>query len=77
MVRSPTERAPGKAREPLTPRAVRMPPDVYEAVQRAAVAEDRTITSLIIRILRTWLVQRGYLPKPTGQTKPAPRRPKV
>jgi hypothetical protein len=75
MVKSPTERPSGKAPERITPRNVRMPSDVYDAVQRVAVAEDRSISSLLVHIIRTWLVQRGHLPKPTGT--PKPRRPKA
>jgi hypothetical protein len=56
------------------PRSVRMPPEIHAAVRRAAEAEDRTITSLLIHIIRTWLTEHGHLPKAAGQ--PKPRRPK-
>jgi hypothetical protein len=75
VIKSPTKRPRSKEPEALMPRSVRMPLDVHAAVQRAAAAEGRTITSLLIYVIRTWLVQHGYLPKPAGQ--PKPRRPKT
>jgi hypothetical protein len=72
MAKSPTGRAPDKEPDVLTPRSIRMPPDVHAAVRRAAATEDRTVTSLLIHIIRTWLVQHGYLPQP----RPAARRPR-
>jgi hypothetical protein len=69
------KRPRGEEPENLMPRGVRMPLEIHAAVRRAAAAEDRTITSLLIHIIRTWLTEHGHLPKVAGQ--PKPRRPKA
>jgi hypothetical protein len=75
MARSPTEGPRGKASEGVVPSSVRLPPEIHDAVRRVAAAEDRSISSLLVHAIRTWLMERGHLPKPAGQA--APRRTKA
>lgn len=37
---------------------LRLPPEMHEALKRAADEEDRSLHSLIIHILRQWLLKR-------------------
>lgn len=46
------------------PTSVTLAPDVKEALTRAAKDDDRSVSSLVERILKTWLTERGYLLKP-------------
>lgn len=46
------------------PLGVRVEPEVKEALERAAKEDDRSISSLVERILKQWLMEKGYLPKP-------------
>ena len=41
----------------------RINPDTKAALERAAKDDDRSVSSLVERILRGWLEERGYLPK--------------
>jgi hypothetical protein len=43
------------------PLGVRVEPEIKEALERAAKDDDRSISSLVERILRSWLVEREYL----------------
>lgn len=49
------------------PTSVTLSPDVKEALAKAAKADDRSVSSLVERILRAWLVERGYLGKAEGK----------
>ena len=42
---------------------VRVLPEVKEALERAARDDDRTVSSMVERIISVWLRERGYLPK--------------
>ena len=42
---------------------MRLSPDVKEALERAAKADDRSVSNLVERILRGWLEERGFLPR--------------
>lgn len=42
----------------------RIPADMKVALERAAKDDDRSVSSLVERVLRAWLVERGYLLKP-------------
>ena len=46
------------------PLGVRVEPEIKEALERAAKADDRSVSSLVERVLRGWLTERGYLTKP-------------
>jgi hypothetical protein len=46
------------------PLGFRVEPDLKAALERAAKDDDRSVSSLVERILKGWLVERGYLPKP-------------
>lgn len=41
----------------------RIPEEMKEAVERAAAADDRSVSSLVTIILRDWLRDKGYLPE--------------
>jgi hypothetical protein len=43
------------------PLGVRVEPEIKAALDRAAADDDRSVSSLVERILRAWLVDRGYL----------------
>jgi hypothetical protein len=38
----------------------RVAEDMKAALEKEAAADDRSVSSLVERILRTWLEQRGY-----------------
>jgi hypothetical protein len=42
---------------------VRLQPETKIALEKAALADDRTVSSLVERILKEWLRERGFLPK--------------
>lgn len=42
----------------------RVPAEMKTALERAAKDDDRSVSSLVERVLKAWLVERGYLPKP-------------
>ena len=48
------------------PLGVRVEPEIKEALERAANADDRSVSSLVERILKTWLQDNKWLetPKP-------------
>lgn len=43
------------------PLGVRVEPEIKEALERAAKDDDRSTSSLVERILKQWLVEKGYL----------------
>jgi len=43
---------------------VRLQPDVKAALERAATEDDRSLSSLVERILKEWLRAKGFLPQP-------------
>jgi len=43
---------------------IRVPPEMKAALERAARNDGRTLSSLVVLILRDWLIERGYLQKP-------------
>lgn len=43
------------------PLGVRVEPEIKDALERAAKADDRSVSSLVERILRGWLEERGFL----------------
>lgn len=43
------------------PLGVRVEDEVKAALERAAAADDRSVSSLVERILRAWLVENGHL----------------
>lgn len=42
----------------------RLDADIKAALEKAAKADDRSVSSLVERILRAWLVETGFLDKP-------------
>jgi hypothetical protein len=44
------------------PLGFRVEPHVKEALARAAADDDRSVSSLVERILKAWLTDKGYLP---------------
>lgn len=49
------------------PTSIRLDPDVKAALGRAARDDDRSVSSLVERVLKAWLNERGYLPKSGGR----------
>jgi hypothetical protein len=47
--------------------AIRVPPDIKAAVQKAADDDRRTVSSLIEKVLAEWLTERSYLTKERDQ----------
>lgn len=45
------------------PVSIRMPPEVKLALEQAAKADRRSISSLVVIILTDWLREKGYLAK--------------
>lgn len=45
------------------PTSVRLSEQVKAAAERAAKDDDRSVSSLVERVLKAWLIERGYLPK--------------
>jgi hypothetical protein len=43
----------------------RVSADVKAALEKAAADDDRSVSSLVERILKAWLQERGYLQKVT------------
>lgn len=44
------------------PLGVRLDPDVKAALEHAAADDGRSLSAMVERILKVWLVDRGYLP---------------
>ncbi|WP_114858952.1 Arc family DNA-binding protein [Azospirillum brasilense] len=42
----------------------RVPIELKEALERAAKSDERSVSSTVERILRNWLIEKGYLQKP-------------
>jgi hypothetical protein len=51
------------------PLGFRVEPEIKAAIEKAAADDDRSVSSLIERILKEWLMRRGYLPKVTLRKK--------
>lgn len=45
------------------PLGVRVEPEIKAALERAAKDDDRSVSGLVERILKAWLVEKGYLPE--------------
>jgi hypothetical protein len=45
-------------------------PDMKDALQRAAKADHRSVSSLIEKVMLEWLTREGFM----GGDKPAPRK---
>jgi hypothetical protein len=45
-----------------SPIGFRVEPELKEALERAAKADDRSVSSLVERILKQWLTEKGFLP---------------
>jgi len=61
-----------------SPLGFRVAHDVKAGLQRAAAADDRSVSSLIERVLRAWLTEHGHMqapppPKAAARKKAAPR----
>lgn len=52
----------------------RIPPEVKDALARAASNDQRSVSSLVLKILTDWLRQNGYLPASVEPTA-APEAP--
>jgi hypothetical protein len=49
------------------PLGFRIDPDLKSALEKAAKDDDRSVSSLVERILRAWVVEKGYLDGRDGQ----------
>ena len=55
------------ARAPRTaPTSIRLHAEIKAALEQAAKDDDRSVSSMLERILRAWLKDRGYLEQPAG-----------
>jgi hypothetical protein len=49
---------------------IRLPADVKAAVRRAAEDDfSRSVSSMVVRVLREWCVEKGYLTAPASKQK--------
>ena len=39
----------------------RIEPELKSAIEKAAAAEDRSVSNLVERILKAWLIENGHL----------------
>jgi hypothetical protein len=46
------------------PTSIRFPPEVKAAIEKAAKEDQRSVSVMIERIVRAWLVENGHLPRP-------------
>lgn len=46
------------------PTSIRLDPEIKQALEKAAKDDGRSVSNLMARILRAWLTEHGYLPKP-------------
>jgi len=53
----------GSAMVRHAPTSMRLDPIIKEALARAAADDDRSVSTLVERILKAWLVEKGYLGK--------------
>lgn len=53
---------------------LRVPADVKAALQRAAAADDRSTSSMALKVIKHWLVANGYLR--AGDAARRPPRPR-
>ncbi|MFZ6762129.1 ribbon-helix-helix protein, CopG family [Pseudoroseomonas sp. WGS1072] len=44
------------------PLGFRVEPEIKAALEKAAKDDDRSVSSLVERILKAWLTEKGYLP---------------
>jgi hypothetical protein len=45
------------------PTSMRLDPEIKAALEKAAADDDRSVSSLVERILKEWLREKGYLEK--------------
>ncbi len=45
---------------------IRLPQDIKDRAQRAAEADNRSLSGFVVNLLDTWLTEHGF-PKPTGK----------
>lgn len=45
------------------PTSMRLDPEVKAALEKAAADDDRSVSSLVERILKEWLREKGFLEK--------------
>ena len=53
------------------PLGFRVEPEVKEALERAAQDDERSVSSMAERILKEWLMRKGYLSKSSTPKKNA------
>jgi len=49
------------------PLGLRVPSEVKHALERAAINDDRSVASLVLKIVTEWLRERKYLKKKTDR----------
>lgn len=60
------------------PTSIRLDPDLKAALTAAAEDDGRSVSAMTDRILRAWLIERGFLPKPeTARSKPTAKPKKA
>ena len=53
---------------------LRVPADVKAALKRAAEADERSVSSMALKVIKDWLITNGYLRAPTRAAALRPRR---
>jgi hypothetical protein len=63
---------------------VRVPGDMKAALKRAAEADERSMSSMVVRIMREWLTEAGYFsvgpdrkPRRRSRQRPRPYPPRT
>ena len=46
------------------PTSVRLDPELKAALERAAKSDGRSASSMLDRVLRSWLIEKGFLSPP-------------
>ena len=49
--------------------ALRLPTETKQAIEKAALDEQRSVSNLVERVMTEWLRERGYLPEAKRKTK--------
>ena len=57
------------------PTSMRLDPVLKAALQKAALADGRSLANLIDRVLRGWLIDKGHLPRSADKSDLSDKKP--